>query len=518
MFEHQSKCKAMAMALVAMLAFCSVSVMLTDTDATGNNGETYTIYLRVNDTFAYKPQVNLTEDVTISIDQTSDVGMSECYDTGTGVFTFKPQDTTPKTVKFVATWIKGTLTQKATQTIVFQVYENLALSNGGSSIPSIIRGDSEIGTQIYKPIVESGHPDYTYTPTIPDELKDYVSWNGTAFVTKAALGTSVINKSYTLGLTVTDNGIEATDNKTNRLDAQTVEVGINLTISDRYAIEVENYYETFAGELGEGEERLESFPVDTNSSSFGDITSETITATAYGSDNNPVDGLVSYNPSDKTVRIDLTKAVFASDETEKTFTVRINANATSTGLGALSDTANVTLKIYADLEFISEPTISNSGTSLVGNNTMDMFLTATFDNATKVTYYWGDGTMTTLKTDGSDSSTFSTRHVYDSEGVYFITVYADNDKGTSKLITMYNAYDGTSETVDAEPEQTFFEEHGYQFIVFALISAIAFAAFFLFGFQSRPVIIIALVCATLAVLTYLYCDISGLVDALKGLF
>ena len=517
MFEHQSKCKMVAMALVAMLAFCSVSVMLTDTDAAANNNETYTINLRVGDTFTYTPQVNLTENVSIAVDTTaSTAGMESCF--SNGVFTFKPADTTSKTVKFKATWsASDSLVQYAYQTINFRVYTGLNVSEGTSQT-SVIGVDSPVGTTIYTPSITGGISPYTYSVNIPSALQDYIQWDGTKFVTKAAIGTSVSSGSpYTITLTATDAGIPAgTDGKSNALDVESVTVTLTLTVTEKYVIVSTSYFETFAGELGADEKRTTSFTVSTNASNFGDVSNETISAYAVDSNGTTVTGLAAYSAGN--VNIDLSKVVFTGSETYRDYTVRISATATSASIGSLSATSDVKMRVYADLAFISEPTISNSQTMSVSNSSLDVLMTATFENATRITYYWGDGTVTNVNTSGSEASTYSARHVYSSAGTYFITVYAENEKGTAKLITLYNADSGESQVVDQEPDKTFFEEHGYQFVVFAVISAVAFAGFFLLGYQSRPVIIVAMITATLAVLSYLYCDIGGIIDALKGLF
>lgn len=520
MFEHQSKCKAMAFVLVAVLTFCSVSVMLTDTEGAANNNETYTINLRVGDTFTYTPQVNLAStdgaNVAITVDATaSSAGMEDNFNGTT--FTYQPMTAgEDPTVKFKASWIKGSLYQYAYQTIEFHVISKISVT-GGESQTSAIGVDSPIGTVIYTPSVTGGISPYTYTPIIPSALQNYIQWDGTQFVTSGTMTTAIASGSpYTVSLTIADKGIsKGEDGKSNALDADSVTVNLQLTVTDKYVITVQEYFETFIGELGDGEQRTTSFPVSTNRDTIGDVTDETITAVASDSNGN-VDGLVSYNNGN--IEVDLSKATFTGNETYRDYTVKISANATSSALGDISATVDISMRIYADLSFISEPTINGSYAKPVGNSSLDVLMTATFENATKITYYWGDGTVTNVNTSGSQASTYSARHVYDSAGTYFITIYAENDKGTAKLITLYNAYNGDSSTVDSEPEKTFFEVHGYQFILFAVVSAIAFAAFFLFGVQSRPVIIIALVTATLSVVTYVCGDIGGVIDALKGLF
>ena len=513
MFEHQSKCKAMALALVAMLAFCSVSVMMTDSDAAANNNETYTINLRVGDTFSYTPQVNLTDNVVITVDSSSDAGMSDCYNSGTGEFKFKPTASGTKTVKFKATWNSGSMYQYAYQTIEFHVYTGLTV-NGGQNPTKTISSESPSGTVIYTPNITGGIPDYTYTVTIPAALQGFMRWDGSKLVTTGTIPSSVPSSTpYTVTIKATDAGLSAGD-KTNKLDKVSVTITLGLTITDKYTISVQPDFETFAGELGDEEQRETSFPVSTNKNVIGGVTSETITPVATDS-SGTVNGLVSY--SNGRINVDVSKAVFSDGQVYRDYTVRITANAVSTTVGNITASADVNLRIYSDLYFISEPTIDGAYASRVADSALDILMTATFTNADRITYDWGDGNVTNVNGDGSDSSTYSARHVYGSTGTYFITIYAENERGTAKLVTIYNTGDETGSGTDSPSEGSFFDEHGYQFVIFAVIALIAFAAFFFFGIQSRVVMITAMVSATLSVVTFVCGDLSGVVEVLKGL-
>lgn len=517
----------MAFAIVAMMAFCSVSVIFADSDAASNNNETYTIHLRVGDTFTYTPEVNLqtseTASVVIAVDTGSSAGMVECL--VDGVFTFTPTTTDQdgEKVIFKATWKSGSLIQYAYQTIVFKVWDQLSVS-GGKSVAKAISTDCAVGEVLYTPLVSGGINTYTYEPTIPAELQSYIGFTDGSLVTKAEIPTSLASATpYTITIKVSDAGYPADPNgKSNALDPASIIITVKLTITNSYIIVAPASFETFAGSLGEGETRADWFSVSTNADTIGDISGETITVSAVDSGSNAVADLVSY--ADGRVTVDLSKAVFSGSETYRDYVVRINANANSTSLGDVSATANVNMRIYADLSFVSEPTISPGSTQSVSNNPMDMILTATFSNTTKITYYWGDGTVTTVNTNGSEQSTYSARHIYSEPGVYYISVYAENsaynmaDGNATKMITMYNAAEGGSNVVDDVPEKGFFEKHGYQFLIFAVIAVICLAAFFIFGVQSPVVILAAIIAGTFAALSYIYCDLGGILDALRGLF
>ena len=526
MFEHQKRNKAMALALVAMLALCSLSVFMSDLDAANNNNETYTINMRVGDTFSYAPQVNLSSTdgatVAIAVDTSaSTAGMDACFSNGT--FTFTPEDTSSKVVKFKASWTKGSLTQYAYQTINFHVYSDIEVVGGLSqSASTMVKATA--GKVLFTPSISGGIAPYTVTADIPSAIASFIGWdsaNGCLKISNTIPASASAASPYAIKITAKDTGIPAgSDGKSNALDACSKTIGLSLIISEGYAIISQDYFETFSGDLGDGETRDNSFSVTTNASSIGDVSGETISVSAMNSANQTVPGFASY--ADGKVTIDPSKAGFSGTESGtdavRNFTLTITAQGTSAAHGALSATHNVNVRVYADLKFISEPTISGSVASPTANNTMDMLMTATFENATHIRYVWGDGTETNVATSGTDATKYSARHVYDSEGVYFITVYAQNDKGTTKLITMYNASTGESDIVDGEPEQGFFEEHGWQFILFGILAAFLLILFFVVGFQHPMVIIGAVVMVMLCGLTFMYHDLGGVLDAIRGLW
>ena len=521
MFRHEKTQKAMAFALVAMLALCSASIFVFDADAANNNNETYTISLRVGDTFSYTPQVNLSStdgaSVTIGIDESSSEGMSDCWKDGT--FTFAPSDTEQKTVKFKASWEKGSLKQYAYQTIVFNTFTDISVSGGESPAESVM-ADAAVGKVLYAPAVFGGISPYTYSATIPDAIKSCIGWDSSSNSLKvtASIPESLASATpYEVVIAITDTGFDAGE-KSNALEASTATVRLSLTIAEGYVIVAQTYFETFAGDLDDGEVRTDSFDVSTNASVVGGFTSESFAVSATDASGNAVDGFATY--SDGKVAIDVSKAGFTGTESGsnaiKDFTVKITATGTHTD-GVKTADATVKVRVFADLKFISEPTISGSVASPTANSTMDVLMTATFANATSIRYVWGDGTETTVVPSGTDSSKYSARHVYQDSGVYFITVYASNDRGTAKLVTMYNASTGASQVVDDAPEKGFFEEHGWQFVVFGIIAVLLLAMFFVAGVQSPWVIIGAIIMAMLCILTFVYHDLGGIADALKGI-
>ena len=521
MFRHEKTQKAMAFALVAMLALCSASIFVFDADAANNNNETYTISLRVGDTFSYTPQINLSSTdgaaTSIAVDSSSSAGMSDCFKSGT--FTFTPSEAGQKTVKFKASWEKGTLKQYAYQTIVFNTFTDITVSGGANPAKSVMV-DASVGTVVYDPAVSGGISPYYYSPAIPSSILGYVDWDEQSNCLKVVneIPSSLVSSTpYQISVYITDYGVPSGD-KSNGLEGSDLSVMLSLTIAEGYMIVAQTYFETFAGDLGTGEVRTDSFAVTTNASSTG-RTSEEITVTATDSSGSAVSGFASY--SNGKVTIDPSKAGFTGSETGtsaiKDFTVKIDAKGYASDGSFKTVTASVNVRVYADLKFITEPTISGSAATPTANSTMDLMMTADFANATSIRYVWGDGTETNVVPSTTDSTKYSVRHVYMDAGVYFITVYASNDRGTAKLVTMYNASTGASQVVDDAPEKGFFEKHGWQFIIFGIMAALLLLAFFWFGIQSPYVIIGAIIMATLCALTFVYHDLGGIVDALRGI-
>ena len=111
--------------------------------------------------------------------------------------------------------------------------------------------------------------------------------------------------------------------------------------------------------------------------------------------------------------------------------------------------------------------------------------------------------------------------------MYTITVTAYNDFGNRATYTMFQAGETEGETPAAgeddktpgtgSEKKSLIDEHGYQFIIFAILAIVALIAYFYFGFQNPLVIVFALIMAILAVCSYVYCDISGIIDEIKGL-
>lgn len=233
----------------------------------------------------------------------------------------------------------------------------------------------------------------------------------------------------------------------------------------------------------------------------------------------------------KKVNINTTSSQSGSltgDAQSKTYTATLTVNGTAganeDGGPATTSTATATFEliVYRSLEFTSAPKVENvkATAASTGSNNL-MTLSANVAGAKYVTINWGDG-QTSQKTNVAGTSIYNGTHKYTSSGMYMITITAENDVGTTTSKVMYGVNTSSELTPDTTTDDTkdkakgFFEEHGYLFLVFILILVGLLVAYFYFGIQHPFVLLLAIVCAVLAVALYVYGDFGGIIDALKG--
>lgn len=179
----------------------------------------------------------------------------------------------------------------------------------------------------------------------------------------------------------------------------------------------------------------------------------------------------------------------------------------------------VQFEIYKSLEFTTEPTFTTTVNAIPSSATnQDVLLETTIIGANKVSYSWGDGTgFTKDVSSASGSSVYTANHQYQQSGIYKIKVTAENDFGKKSLYILYDASTGTQMGVpDDDGEKSFFDEHGWQFILFAILAILMAIAWYFFGVQYLIVIILMAVFAILSILTFTFGDMPGMFDNLFG--
>lgn len=543
--------KILAMAVVAMFAFCAFSVCLTDngSDAAPYTG-TYQINVVEGGKFSYSPTFNTTTG-TITIAQTGDAALLPTETTTpaavpnveyTRTFGASDIDRTSATGKeltaiLTATWTPegvsagSDLIQTAKQTITFNVYEKVGLPST-DEINKNLTGQFTGPTIVSIPVTAPINSTVTATSETPGMIKvtPVEESNGDTTSITVSKGDSFAAPSETTTVDVTVS-VQDNVNDTNRIQ-MTYQFVIypNLKISC-----TPTEINTYVGKDSTPSEL--QFSVDgLGATSVAPVWSGDLAIVSGASTSELPAGVdLGMNPSSGKYTVDLTKItnenLFPESGSDLVkLSVKPTVTFTRDGV-ANSETIEgglTYINIYKKFEFTKDPEIDGNVTYTTSGNPLDVIMSADFEGTTKITYNWGDGKSTTVNTNPDAGSKYSARHVYASEGSYVITVTAYNSVGSTTVYTLYDAKTSSFAGIDGEtgetegedptvPEKTFFEEHGYQFIVFALIAVLGFVAFFFFGYQNPLVLIVAIITALLAVLCFVYNDIGGLIDEIKAI-
>ena len=520
--------KMLAMAVVAMFAICSLSVIVAaESDAEYNNGKTYYINARVGDAFDYKVTANLTGTTFSATPQTA-IGLTWDGTDKLSATSFV-KSTDPVSQVINAHWEANGLTQDATQTIQFTVNNRISLSdNDGAQTIGLLKTDSSASSsspkQIHTVSITDSPSETSWgTPSYSANADTYfkatasgTALNFTRIASEVPVGTYTIttDASYNFTPNGKDIGGNAiTDSKTYVLTIVVAE-DVTLVAQKLYAI-ADKGTKNFDVEVKNAEGITTLTPSVTPADSYASVS----TASPYSS---------------ITLSVDTNHTTFDEvTDNDKDYTITISATGTKTVEGVsnpfTTTSQTYTLKMYASLAFTSTPSFTQkSSTYASTENSMKVLLTNTIAGAKTITYNWGDGVVETKDVTGTGSTYYTADHTYARAGLHTITITASNDFGNKATYIMYNA--GEEGSIPNESEETpdngatntekpgFFDEHGYQFIIFAVITILALVAFFYFGIQNPIVIIIAVISAILAVCTFAYCDMSGFIEELKGLF
>ena len=482
--NHQ---KMLAAALVAMLAICSFACVFSE-ESDAAYDQSFDINMRVGDQFSYTPAVNLSD---ATIEATSNAGLNWSAGTLSGAFSTSTGSTTPKTAVITANWTNGSLSQTAKQTINFYVYDLITFNNGTSGSESYIIEDITEGMSVDTISVASGQ--YPVTPT----MTHTIAKDGGSDVTVTATysgdgghangGTVTDTKQFVYTIYVgADLALDSEPEQVNTFVTNTTASQNQFTITTNYPDE------TFTYTIKEVTNGMTAFVKQGSAGSENVFTIDT-SETANEWDNDKVTTVKEF---DVTVTVAGTIGEYGDSEVSEDITVHV--------------------KIFAQLIFMDEPKISNVQALSATGNGLDALATASFSGAKSITYNWGDGTQTHVDVKNTSNPTYSARHVYDSAGTYLVTITAENDVGTQKAYMLYDATNGawaaadeTTETGDSD--KGCFEEHGYLFILFAILALLMVVVFFGVGIQHPFVAIAAIAFVILAVLCFLYDDF-GLLD------
>ena len=540
-----SRQKLMAMAIVAMFAMCAFSVCLTADSDAGSYGEVttdagstptaqkYSIDVSVNQQFTYSNiDTNLdTADGTVTITGSgtspngatvtgfgNPTGDKDSKWSVQGTFTHAGTYVYTMTAKWSYTAPDAstptTLTQTATQQITFNILDDIDIKKTdvfGYAIKG--EGAKELSLEYSGPT--------TFAPTL--------TGTGSEKFTAAfnASGNAILitpNNTVDDSVSTYDLVVKVQNTKSGDSDS----ANITYQVFDKISVTSEKIY-TYEGQTSVNGEKTMVVSWDAADASHGRITSKTfefnVTSDVLKESTTTGEGKLS---------VDVTSATPGSitgDATKKEFVATLTVNGTlDAGEGSTetqtTSTGTYTLVVYKGLAFMSKPQIEGNATVVLGSSANNILLNSYITGARSVTINWGDGTANSeLDSSDKEASYYNAYHAYGKGGLYTITITATNDMGTTTSQVLYNAGEGDMEiptdpenTSDDSEEKSFFDVHGYQFLIFLILTVLLLVAFFFFGIQNPVVIIIAIVTAALTVLCFVYNDIGGVIDAVKGLF
>ena len=539
MFSNKSaNSKALAVAFVSMLMLCSFAMVITSESDAEPYNQHYDIHMRVGDEFTYTPTVNLQEttitasgnaltteggDLTWTPTAATQVD-SKGWSRGTVSGTFTDAATYNLTLE--ADWDSGSLHQDATQTITFHVYDRIAFSNTetessftvgeATADKPIVTVDPQNDTLEYPVYATMTQYTISKQDAASQDLLAFDSSTGVLSFDRAAqaadAGTYVLSVTAEYTYTASGASTSVTDSK---VFTYTVYVGENITIDSGSSLNTwvdnptssQNTYTVLTNYDDKGVDLTYEFTVTGGQSGHQDL----------------------ITPSGNTFVVDTEAAgaLIAENAPSMTFTVHVkvsgdlNGNDVTTDAGETAET-DVNVIVFAGLEFTSAPSIENASISSATGNSADVLATAQFDGATKITYYWGDGTSTTVNVSPDSGSKFSARHVYSEKGMYAVTITAENTEGDTKAIMLYDATSGAWNAVDegdvpADEDKSFFEEHGILFIILAILGIVMFLLFF-FGFLAPYTLIAGFILVIAAVACFITGDFGiteGLIEDLN---
>ena len=542
--------KALAMAIVAMFAICAFAVCIpSDSDAgvyggvSDNTGDkinqVYAVNMAIGQKFTYDNIKTNLDSADGTVEITGAPAGTGNTATATPTFTDgsnsgkKFEITFSTTGAYVYTitakWTHNTdknLTQTATQKFVFDVVEKIELPTDVTGYG--IKGKAQEAIEI-----SYGGPSNvnitigTYAGTGDEKLTD-----GSELFTAAITdGKLVITPKDDVKNNVATYGFKVTLKNPDNPDTASVNVKYQVFETVTIVAPAADY--TYEGDKNAPTEI--KFSTNWDKVTGAQSISYELTATK---DTNALKDVITIANANSTVATvegvsDAgIETIVKGDATKAVYTVTLKATGTIAGSDVQNpepktSTASTTLTVYKALAFATAPTVSSVSTNVLTSAGTGISLSSYIGGAYKVVYDWGDGTQTSSMDNGSKvGTTYSAYHAYAKAGTYTITIYATNDQGTTTAQVFHSSRGvemaeeqtpGTTEPSADDEEKSFFDEHGFQFLVFAILAILCAIAFFYFGIQSPYVIIIMIVFAALAILCFVYSDIGGIIDAVKDI-
>lgn len=515
--------KMMAVFAVALLAVCAMSVCLVQEDSDAAYAKTFNIDMAAGSSFSYTPTFNLsTGTITVSSSGTAkdnniitQTGTSGLNSSTSFAGTFSSGSTTGTSTQLVinATWKSSDnkLTQTATQTINFKTFTKVSLPSSVSTGKlSVVQKDYQTSGTTVATIKATGPSTVTTSGSFASGPFTATHSGGTCTIKTNKVLAAADAGTYSLTVTADDGNANYVD-KVSKKYTFTVYKDLSVTVNTATN-------SNFVGNSSASTTYTFSVP-DKGSATVTWAGSNPFGDTGITGSMNSSSGVYTVNVSNAT-RAKVFTGDFA-DADSRSFTITATATIKYPGnAGTASPTKTATFIMYRDFEFTSSPSVTGSTVYSASGNPLDVLLTADFGGTSMITYNWGDGTSTTIQQGPDSSSSFSARHVYEKPGTYVIVTTAYNSNGTMSSYTLYDAAGDSFSNESTEEDDggdSFFGEHGYQFLVFVFITLVLFIAIVYFGFSSPVIIGFAVITGLLSVLCFVYNDLGGVIEQLKSL-
>ncbi|MBQ7701253.1 MAG: DUF4064 domain-containing protein [Candidatus Methanomethylophilaceae archaeon] len=535
MTNEKRMTRFMSVAIAAMFVFCacivciegSSAVYYNEADVTTGANQVYNIDISTGYNFEYSVASNLDSETAGSVAYSA---------SSLAGFTFANQKLTGSLaagttegeypITITATWTSnnssgnGVITQTATQKIIFHVHSAIELNGGSPTANAYVLADAASGSEVTKiayTAAAGATNSYTYSTNGLFAAADGTGANaGYIVISTARALTSADVGSYTITLT---KSLASTG------DSDTVT--LTVYVFDTVAItNAGKTYYTYEGNTG-----LTSIDVQTNYESDNDARTELSSRTvSFDANNTMGEGAVMSFAGNNatTIAVATPAAGYVSSGTSKTTTATVTVGGSVTPeVGdtpmTSTSTGSVTVKVFKSLAFTSAPTASTAVITGIAGSLQNIHVSQYVEGAKTICFNWGDGTTTgDMDVGVNDSGNYAATHNYRNAGKYLITITAKNDMGSTTTQVLYNAESDNpiQEIFDEAKEKTqnFIDEHGWIFIIFAVIAAALGIAFVFFGYRDPKVIGAIVICVILAVIFYQHVDFNGVQEWIKGFF
>lgn len=428
---------AMAMAIVAMMAVCPL-LAAVDNDAEAD--ETYTIEMRTGDMFTYRPVTNLES----RIEATPLSGMT--FEDGVMTASFDTVNLTGNLATVIsATWTSDVsdVKQVATQYIVFKVHPHVAIDGISAPVAAAMSG-AAAGTVLYKPVVSEASEGTVTEVTCSVIENDYVGWDSEnkQVYLKKAVPADVSASEMVLSISAINRPVD--DSSTLQPDEATVQltvaIGGGLAIVSDDSIEMKQSetdsekltytIETNADQDASGKLHIEGYSFDVSSLPAGLVKSTS-------------GAKVVFDPS----VVEFPEGA-EGDDAVKEFSFGVTVKGLKDGV-TLEVSKTVTLRVYADMEYITLPSFSDVTVHADSKNPKSVLLSAKIGGADKVAIDWGDSSYDSKAV--PESGTINLDHGYGKAGKYVIALEAKNDAGSRCCYVKYDAATGAFDVSDDKP-------------------------------------------------------------------